>query len=227
MAGEEVGDIFTTARTYDVNVWSTPETRDSLTSIRELLIDTPSGEQVRLADVADVQHRADAERHQARRTARAGSTSSANVQGRDLGSVVARRRSGAREDRVPAGVPRRAAGRVRRAAGGPAAPAVARRSSRCSAIFLLLQVVLRQLAPGDAVLPDLAVGAGRRRAGGVFRSDGIISLGSLVGFLTVLGIAARNGIMLISHYQHLEQQRAKPSGRSWSCAGRASGLRRS
>ena len=33
---------------------------------------------------------------------------------------------------------------------------------------------------------------------------GIIGLGSLVGFLTVLGIAARNGIMLISHYQHLE-----------------------
>ena len=38
-----------------------------------------------------------------------------------------------------------------------------------------------------------------------YLGDGIISLGSIVGFLTVLGIAARNGIMLISHYQHLEQ----------------------
>ena len=41
---------------------------------------------------------------------------------------------------------------------------------------------------------------------------GIISLGSLVGFFTVLGIVARNGIMLISHYQHLEQEEGVPFG---------------
>ena len=38
-----------------------------------------------------------------------------------------------------------------------------------------------------------------------YAGDGVISLGSLVGFLTVLGIAARNGILLINHYQHLER----------------------
>ena len=43
-------------------------------------------------------------------------------------------------------------------------------------------------------------------------SDRIVSLGTLVGFLTVLGIAARNGILMIHHYQHLQQQEGVPFG---------------
>ena len=46
----------------------------------------------------------------------------------------------------------------------------------------------------------------------LFANDGVLSLGSLVGFLTILGIAARNGIMLISHYQHLEEFEGMPFG---------------
>jgi Cu/Ag efflux pump CusA len=54
LQGEEVGDIFVGGKTYDVNVWSIPEARHSLSDIENLLIDTPSGERVRLADVADI-----------------------------------------------------------------------------------------------------------------------------------------------------------------------------
>ena len=55
MAGEEVGDIFSGGRTYDVQVWTTPEWRHSLTSVEQMLIDTPTGKRVRLNEVADVQ----------------------------------------------------------------------------------------------------------------------------------------------------------------------------
>ena len=58
-------------------------------------------------------------------------------------------------------------------------------------------------------LPFALVGA----IAAAFLSGGVLSLGSLVGLVTVIGIAARNGIMLISHYRHMQQEEAVPFGR--------------
>ena len=72
------------------------------------------------------------------------------------------------------------------------------------AIFLMLQISLKSWSL--ALISFLSLPAAL--IGGVFAiyiSGGIISLGSLVGFLTVMGIVSRNGIMQINHYQHLEQ----------------------
>ncbi len=79
------------------------------------------------------------------------------------------------------------------------------------AVFLLLQASFNswRLATLSFLLLPFAL------AGGIIATyyvGGVISLGSLVGFFTVLGIVARNNIMLISHYQHLEQFEGEPFG---------------
>ena len=56
---------------------------------------------------------------------------------------------------------------------------------------------------------------------------GVISLGSLVGFFTILGIAARNGIMMINHFQHLERYEGEPFGVDLVLRGARNGWRRS
>src|SRR6266508_489697 len=88
LSGEAVGDIYRDGRADDVNVWSTPETRSSLDSIRELLIDTPNGGHVRLGDVADVSLVPAASviyRENDSRRIDIG----ADIRGRDIGSVAA------------------------------------------------------------------------------------------------------------------------------------------
>jgi Cu/Ag efflux pump CusA len=87
MQGVEVNDIWKPARVFDVNVWSTPETRTSLTSIRNLPIRTPSGRTVRLDEVADVRIGPAPniiKRENVSRKIDVG----ANIEGRDLGSII-------------------------------------------------------------------------------------------------------------------------------------------
>jgi Cu/Ag efflux pump CusA len=78
-------------------------------------------------------------------------------------------------------------------------------------IFLLLQASFGswRLATLTFVTLPIALVGGVLAA---YLANGVISLGSLVGLLTILGIVARNGIMLISHYQHLERVEGEPFG---------------
>ncbi len=78
-------------------------------------------------------------------------------------------------------------------------------------IFLLLHAAFSNLWLAGLASLLLPVSL----AGGVFAvvlSDGLMSLGSLIGFLTVFGIAARNGILMITHFQHLEREEGVPFG---------------
>ncbi len=78
-------------------------------------------------------------------------------------------------------------------------------------VFLLLHTSFSsgRLATVSFVLLPAALVGGALAA---YVGGGVVSLGSLVGFLTVLGISARNGILLINHFQHLEQEEGMESG---------------
>ncbi len=85
--GEEVGDIFRQGKAYDVNVYSTPATRANLSSIHDLLLDTPAGGQVRMGDVADI-HIVPASNLIQRENDSRRIDVGADVRGRDIGAVA-------------------------------------------------------------------------------------------------------------------------------------------
>ncbi len=202
IAGEEAGDIHIAHRTYDVQVWTTPEHRNSLTDVREMLIDVPGGGRVQLQEVADVRIAPTPnviEHENLKRRLDVG----ANVRGRDLGSVYADVREALAGVDFPQGYYPELLGEYTERL------AVQRKMLIFSiiamiAVFLLLQTSFRstRLAALSFVLLPAALVGGVLAA---YLGDGVLSLGSLVGFLTVLGIAARNGILMINHFQHLEE----------------------
>jgi CzcA family heavy metal efflux pump len=209
VASEEVGDMFRGGRAYDVHVWSTPETRNSLTSIRQLPIDTPDGKQVPLAQLADVRIQPTPNIIERENLSRRLDVS-ANVSGRDLGAVVHDINEGLEGIDFPLGYRAELLGEYKE-----------RQSAQnrmllfgigaAIGVFLLLQASFgswRLATLSFLTLPVALVGG----ALAAFVSGGVLTLGSLVGFYTVFGIAARNGILMINHFQHLERHEGETFG---------------
>lgn len=209
LQGEEVGDIFLNGKTYDVNVWSTPETRHSLSDIENLLIDTPSGERIRLADVADV--RIGAVPNVIEREGQSRKIDvSLNVKGRDLGAVAADVEKTLDGIDFPLGFHAEVLGEFAERQAAQRSLLLAG-SIAVIAIFFLLYTSFNnwRLATLTFFTLPWALVGGLLAA---YFSNGVLSLGSLVGLLTILGIATRNGIMMISHFQHLEHEEGMPFG---------------
>src|ERR687893_2013529 len=209
VASEEVGDIFREGKAYDVHVWSTPETRHNVESLRQLPIDTPGGEQIPLEQVADVRLAPipnAIERTQQSRRIDVG----ANVEGRDLGAVVADVEEQLAGVELPREYHMEVLGESNELAAAQQNLLIYGLAAALVILFLLqasfgsmrLALLLFLTLPMALVGGVLAVRMG----------DGILSLGSLIGFLTVFGIAARNGILMISHFQHLEREEGEAFG---------------
>jgi CzcA family heavy metal efflux pump len=209
MSGLEVTDIHREGKVYDVFVWSSPSSREDVDSLRDLLIDTPYGGRVRLEEVADINIVPTPNKIRRENNSRRIDVHG-NVKGRDLGSVANEVSDRLQKIQFPIGTYPQLLGEYKERES-------ALKNFRILAIavvvaiFLILQATFgswRLATMSFLTFPAALVGG----VLATFVSDRVISLGSLVGVITILGISARNGIMLIEHYRHLEKVEGEPFG---------------
>ncbi|WP_191970945.1 efflux RND transporter permease subunit [Methylobacterium soli] len=207
--GDIVGQSYEGNAVFNVIVILDSGVRARLTAVGDLPLRTPSGTYIRLSQVADIYETSGRYQVQHQGAQRVQAVT-ANVVGRDIDSfVTAAKRKIAREVRLPEGVyvsfsgSAEAQGRARR-------DLLTYSALAGLGIVLLLAVVtgsLRNLLLVLVNLPFAFVGG----VFAVFATGAVLSLGSIVGFVTLFGISLRNTIMMISHYEHL----VSVEGRSW------------
>jgi CzcA family heavy metal efflux pump len=210
VAGEEVGDMFQHGVSTNVMVWSTPKTRSNLTAIRNLPIDTPTHGQVPLSTLADVAIRPTPNVIQRENASRRIDVAADLPQGRDLGAVTNDIKDRLDDMKLPLGYHAELLGEAAERASAQKRLLTFAVAAALS-IFLLLQAAFGSWRLATLLfftLPMALVGGLLAAYGGV----GEISLGALIGFYTVMGIAARNGIMMITHFQHLERHEGETFG---------------
>ncbi|KRR17792.1 efflux RND transporter permease subunit [Bradyrhizobium retamae] len=222
MAGEEVGDIFIEGRTYDVQVWTAPQARHSMDSVREMLIDTPTRQRVRLSEVADVSIQPTPNAIKREASSRRIDVQ-ANVRGHDLAAVAVEVQSRLQKMAFPLGYYAVLQGEY-------AELRTARERLQLFAVLALagIFILLRQSFDSWRLATLSFLTLPSALVGGVLAAwlaGGVISLGSLIGFLTVLGIAARNGIIMINHFQHLERHEGEVFGMKLVLRGASERLR--
>jgi CzcA family heavy metal efflux pump len=209
LASEEVADIFHEGKAYDVHVWSIPSARDSVTDVENLPIDTPDGGQVPLNAVADIGILpiANTIKHE-RQTRRV--DAAADLGERDLASAVDELKESLADVEFPPGYHAEVLGEAPEL-NAAQDDLLLYGALAAIVIFLLIQAGLNSVRLAALVFLLLPMAL----AGAVLAAKldtGILSLGSLVGFLTVLGIAGRNGILMVAHFQHLEREEGVPFG---------------
>ena len=209
--GTQVGEIYRDQGIFGVFVRGKDQAHRDPTGVRNLMIDTPSGAQVPLSSVATVTI-VPAPNEIKREGASRRLDVTCNVAGRDLGAVAKEIETAVQKNVIfgtgyhPEFLGEYAEARASRQ----------RLLLLSVAAVLMITVILyvdfqswRLVLLMLGMLPLAILGG----VLGVYASGGVLSLGSLVGFVTVIGISARNAIMLISHYRHLSDVEGVPHGR--------------
>ncbi len=207
--GDIVGQSYEGNRVFNVITILDEESRNSVAKVADLPLRTPSGTFVLLHQIADVYQTAGRYQVQHLGGQRVQAVT-ANVIGRDVASFVKEAREQMAHVQLPYGVHLEFAGSAE-------AQAEARRNLMMNSvvaglgIIMLLAVVTGSWRNVLLVLVNMPFAL----VGGVlavFATGGVLTLGAMVGFVTLFGITLRNSIMMISHFEHLVGQEGVPWG---------------
>ena len=203
LAGEAVSQVYEQGKSFDLVVRVRHDLHDRIDEVRNLMIDTADGRQVPLSYVADVRSAAGPNTI-SRENVKRKIVISANVEGRDLRSVV-----NDIQARIDRDVPLPEGYHVEYGGQFESEQAASRTLTLTSAvaivvIFLLLYHQFRSARESAIILINLPLAL----IGGVFAlllTTGEVSIPAVIGFISLFGIATRNGMLLISHYRHLQE----------------------
>lgn len=208
-SGEKIADIYEGQRKFDVVLRLNGCDAANMESVRKALIDTGNGAKVPLEEVAEIVS-AGGPNTISRENVQRKLVVSANVSGRDVGSVVSDIQNTVSEKiHLPEGYRVEYGGQFESAQSASRTLFITTIMALLI-IYLLLYGEFKKVSLSALVLLNLPFAL----IGGVlavfFTSD-VISIPSIIGFITLFGVATRNGILLISRYQHL-QQKGTPLG---------------
>lgn len=198
--GRVVSQVLEQQQLFDLLVWLEEGSRNNLDTIRNLLIDTPTGQKIPLAQVAQIDYGTGPNTINRENVSRL-IVVSANVAERDLGSVVEEIQARIKDRiQLPSGYFIQYGGQFESE----------QRASQNLLIFGGLAIVIISILMYFAVksvagMLMIMINLPLALVGGIFSialGGGIVSVASLVGFITLFGVATRNGLLLVDNYNN-------------------------
>ena len=204
MAGEVVSQVYEQGKSFNLVVRSSESNRGSMEHIKNLMIDDAQGQKIPLSYVADIESSAGPNTIN-RENVKRKIVISANASGRDLRSVVNDIRKRVDESvRLPEGYHVEYGGQSESEQSASRTLLLTSAMS-IAVIFLLLYMQFKSGAESGVILLNLPLAL----IGGVFTlifTTGELSIPAIIGFISLFGIATRNGMLLISHYKLLKEE---------------------
>lgn len=203
-SGEKISDIYEGQRSFDLVLRLNKNYTENIEQVKSALIDTGDGKKVPLEEVADIVS-VGGPNTITRENVQRKLVVSANVAGRDVNSVVTDiQRKLETSVTLPEGYRIEYGGQFESAQSASRTLFITSVLAIC-VIFLLLYGEFKNVSLSAIILLNLPLAL----IGGVlavYFTSGVISIPSIIGFITLFGIATRNGILLISKYHHLQQK---------------------